>query len=172
MKNFQQNLLITLALGLCVLCAWQWFEQTRQRGVIQDQNRLLYDRDAAIQGYTYSIASLNFQIGQMDARISQIQAAAAENSRLVVSQKAEIARLKLDNANFTNEISQYKEALDTLDSRLKDAYAGIEKQNQTITNLLAQRDDMVAKYNDAVKDRNAVVGKYNALVQQMQTNHP
>ena len=31
MKNFQQNLLILLALRLCGLCAWQWYAQTVQR---------------------------------------------------------------------------------------------------------------------------------------------
>ena len=28
MKNFQQNLLIVLALGLCGLCVYQWYGQT------------------------------------------------------------------------------------------------------------------------------------------------
>ncbi len=35
MKNFQINLFIVLALGLCGLCTWQWYEQTVQRTEIQ-----------------------------------------------------------------------------------------------------------------------------------------
>ena len=58
--------------------------------------------------------------------------------------------------------------MDTLQSKLKDAYAGIEQQNETITNLVAQRDDFVKKFNDEVKDRNDVVAKYNDLVKQVQ----
>jgi len=61
MKNFQQNLLILLALALCGLCVWQWYEQTVQRTEIQTLNRIVYDRNAAIQGYTNSIATLNHQ---------------------------------------------------------------------------------------------------------------
>ena len=169
MKNFQVNLLIVLALGLCGLCAWQWYEQTVQRDEIQTLNRMVYDRDAAIQNYTNSIATLNHQVNQMDASLTEIKAAAATNEQLVISQKAEITQLQFANDNFTNEIAQYKAAVDALEAKLKDAYAGIEKQNEAITNLIAQRNDLVQKYNDEVKDRNDIVAKYNELAKQVQS---
>ena len=59
--------------------------------------------------------------------------------------------------------------MDTLESKLKEAYAGIDKQNEAITNLVAQRNDFVKKYNDEVKDRNDIVAKYNELVKQIQS---
>ena len=105
----------------------------------------------------------------MDARLTEVKAAAATNEQLVVSQKAEIIRLQFADENLTNEIGQYKTAVDTLTAKLKDSYAGIEQQNEAITNLVAQRDDLVKKFNDEVKDRNDVVAKYNDLVKQMQT---
>ena len=49
------------------------------------------------------------------------------------------------------------------------ASAGIDKQNGVISNLVAQRNDLVQKYNDEVKDRNDVVEKYNELVKQVQS---
>jgi chromosome segregation ATPase len=168
MKNFQQNLLILLALALCGLCAFQWYEQTVQREEITTLNGMVYEKNVAFQDATNSIATLNHQIMQMDASLTEIKAIAATNEQLVVSQKTEIARLQFAGANLTNEIVQYKAAADTLESKLKDAYAGIEKQNETITNLVGQRDDFVKKYNDSVKDRNDVVTKYNDLVNQMQ----
>jgi chromosome segregation ATPase len=168
MKNFQQNLLIVLALALCCLCAYQWYEQTVQREEITTQNGMIYEKNVAIQDATNSIATLNHQIEQMDARLTEIKAAAATNEQLVVSQRVEIAQLQITGVNLTNEIAQYKTAVDTLSAKLKDAYAGIEKQNESITNLVAQRDDFVTKYNDEVKERNDVVGKYNDLVNQMQ----
>jgi len=167
MKNFQVNLLIALALALCALCAWQWYEQTLQRNEIETLNRLVYDRNAAIQGYTNSIATLNHQVNQMDARLTDLKAVAATNEQAVISQKADIAQLQFANLNLTNEITQYKIAVDTLEAKLKDAYAGIDKQNETITNLVAQRNDLVQKYNDEVKDRNDVVAKYNELAEQV-----
>ncbi|MGH7975608.1 MAG: hypothetical protein ACREDS_11130 [Limisphaerales bacterium] len=167
MKNFQQNLLITLALALCGLCVFQWYEQTVQRNKIQKLDGMVYDRDATIQKDTNSIASLNFQMNQMDARITQLKSVAATNEQLILSQKMEIAQLQFQNGTFTNEITQYKLAMDKLTAKLKEAYAGIEKQNKAISNLVVQRDNLVTKYNYAVSNRNDVVAKYNDLVKQV-----
>jgi chromosome segregation ATPase len=168
MKNFQQNLLIGLALALCGLCAFQWHEQTVQRNEIQTLNGMVYQKNVDLQSATNSIATLNHQIEQMDARITEIKAVAATNEQLAVSQKAEIVQLRFANENLTNELAQYQSAVNTLESNLKEVYAGINRQNAVITNLVAQRDDFVRKYNDSVKDRNDVVAKYNDLVSQMQ----
>jgi hypothetical protein len=54
-----------------------------------------------------------------------------------------------------------------LEAKLKDAYAGIEKQNEAITNLVTQRADFVQKLNDSVKDRNDIVAKYNDLIKKI-----
>jgi chromosome segregation ATPase len=168
MKNFQQNLLIFLALALCGLCVWQWYEQTIQRDEITTMNGVIYEKNAAIQGYTNSVATLNQQVVQMDARLTEVKAIAATNEQLVISQKAEIAQLQFANLNLTNEITQYKNAVDTLEAKLKDTYAGIDRQNEAITNLVAQRNDLVQKYNDEVKDRNDIVAKYNDLAKQVE----
>ena len=169
MKNFQQNLLIVLALGLCGLCAWQWYEQTVQRNAIQSQNQMIYDRNASIQGYTNSITTLNSKINDMDARISELKSTVATNEQTMVSQKAQITQLQFDNETCTNEIAQYKVAVDTLEAKLKEAYAGIDKQNETITNLVSQRADLVEKYDSLATNRNDIVLKYNALVKQVES---
>ena len=169
MKNFLQNLLIVVALALCALCAWQWYGQTVQRATIQALNQMVYDRNAAIRGYTNSLAALNTRVNDLDTRMMEIKAAAATNEQLVVSQKAQIEQLQFENVNDTNEIAQYKVALDMLESKLKDAYAGIDRQNQTMTNLLSERDDLVQKYDALATNRNDIVLKYNALVKQMES---
>ncbi len=119
MKNFQQNLLIVLALGLCGLCVWQWYEQTVQRDEITTMNGMLYEKNAAIQGYTNSLTTLNHQVNQMDARLTEIKATLATNEQVVISQKADIAQLQFANLNLTNTITQYKSAVDTLEAKLK-----------------------------------------------------
>jgi chromosome segregation ATPase len=129
---------------------------------------MVYEKNGAFQDATNSIATLNHQIEEMDIRITGIKAAAATNGQLVISQKAEIAQLQSSNQGLTNQMFQYQQAVDTLESKLNGAYAGIEKQNATITNLVMQRDDLARKYNDSVKDRNDVVAKYNDLVNQVQ----
>ena len=168
MKNFQQNLLILLALALCVLCAFQWHSQTVQRGEITTMNGILYDKNVAISDATNSIAKLDAQIQEMDGRMTEIKAEAETNAQLVATQKTELFQLRYANAAYTNEIAQYKIAVDELSGKLKDAYAGIEKQNEAITNLVVQRDEFVKKYNDEVKERNDLVAKYNDLANQIQ----
>ena len=169
MKNFQQNLLIVLALALCVMCAWQWYEQTVQRTTIQALNQMVYDRNATIQGNTNSIATLNSKVDDLDTRVAGLKATVASNEQVMVSQKAQITLLQFDHENDTNEIAQYKVAVDTLESKLKDAYAGIDKQNVTITNLLSEREDLVQKYDELATNRNDIVLKYNALVKQVES---
>ena len=168
MKNSQQNLLILLALLLCGLCAWQWYEQTRQRNEISTLNGMVDQRNTAIQNDTNAIAVLNHQIEQMDDRMSGLKSVAATNEQLMASQRREISQLQFNNLGLTNEVTQYQQAVDTLESKLKEAYANLASQNDAITNLAAERDAFVRKYNDSVKDRNDIVAKYNELVGQVQ----
>jgi peptidoglycan hydrolase CwlO-like protein len=164
MKNFHQNLLIVLALALCVLCAYQWYGQTLQRGQVESMNQLLSQKLAAIQGYTNSIKDMDAQIAQMDGRITELKGTIKTNDQLVLEQKREINRLEADAVAATNQIVEYKRVIDVYKEKLEDAYAGVKKQNEAITNLVAQRDDFVKKLNDSVKDRNDIVAKYNDLV--------
>ena len=168
MKNFQTNLLILLALALCGLCVFQWRVQTVQRHEITTMNGLLYQDNVTIQEATNAVALRDRQIRQMDASLTELKAGAATNEQLLISQKAGLTRLQFSNLQLTNEITQYKTAVDTLEARLKDAYGDLQKQSDAITNLVAQRDEWVAKYNQEVKDRNDVVAKYNELASQVQ----
>jgi len=168
MKNFQSNLLILLALALCGLCVFQWRVQTVQRNEITTMNGLLYQNNLAIQDATNSVAVRDHHIRQMDAALAELKVSAATNEQLIISQKAGLTRLQFSNVQLTNEITQYKTALDTLEARLKEAYGNLQTQNAAITNLVAERDEWVAKYNQEVKDRNDVVSKYNELASQVQ----
>jgi chromosome segregation ATPase len=168
MKKFQQNLFFVLAAALCGLCAYQWFQQSLQRNEIETLNRLVFEKNSDIQFATNSIANLNQQMEQLDTSLTAAKADAAANATIALDQKAEITRLKFVGEGLTNQIAQYQQAVDTLEGRLKEAYAGIDRQNAAITNLVAQRDQFVSKYNDSVKDRNDIVFKYNELAKQVQ----
>lgn len=172
MKNLQQNLLILMALGLCGLCVYQWYGQTLQRNEIQKLEQRVYDQAAAIQGYTNSIQNMDRQIVLMDSRLTELKAEAQTKADLILSQKHELGRLELTAEGLTNEITEYKAAVTNLQGKLKAAYAGIQKQNDAMKELVAQRDEFVKKFNDEVKDRNDVVNKYNDLVRQVEKNQP
>ena len=171
MKRFQQNLLITLALALCGLCTWQWYFQTVQRARLADQNQKIYDRDTAIQGYTNSMDKMNHQIMQMDQTIAGLNGELKEtlktNGEFIILQKREIARLGASNDTLLGEISQYTNAVATLQSNLNTAYDGIKKQNAAVEQLVAQRDEFVQKYTNAVNQFNDLVGKYTNTVDRL-----
>jgi chromosome segregation ATPase len=168
MKNFHQNLLIALALCLCALCACQWYSQTQQRKEMISLNQLLYEKSSAIQGYTNSIRNMDKQIAQMDASLGQLKDTIKSNEAVQLDQRREISRLRVENESQTNQIAQYQQAVDKLESNLKEAYDGIKKQNAAIKELTSQRDEFVQKLNDAVKERNDVVNKYNDLVKSVE----
>ncbi len=167
MKNFQQNLFIVLAVCLCALCAWQWSGQATQRKAIQMLNQVVYDKSVSIRDYTNSIATLNHEVSEMDSNLTALRDAARTNSETIAVQKRELERLQIANERLTNEMSQYKDAVGMLTNKLAEAYAGIEKQNAAIKEQAAQRDELVQKYNDEVKDRNNIVSNYNALAEQV-----
>jgi|SRR5581483_10057783 len=164
MKNFQQNLLIVLALGLCCLCAYQWYGQTLQRNEMEGLSQTISGQKSAIQSYTNSIKTMDHQIAELDARIAGLKGTVKTNDLLLLTQKREINKLEAAAEGLTNEITQYKLAVDTLNAKVKEAYDGIKKQNESIKELVAQRDGFIQKLNDSVKDRNDVVSKYNELV--------
>jgi chromosome segregation ATPase len=164
MKNLRQHLLIFFALSLCVLCAWQWYGQTRQRTAMESLAQLLYEKSAAIQGYTNTIQTMDRQIAQMDARMTELKATAKTNDVAALSQTRELVRLQAANARLSDSVAEYKKALDSAETQLKETYAGIQKQNASVKELVAQRDDFVKKLNEAVQGRNEVVSQYNELV--------
>jgi len=167
MRSFQQNLLVTLALALCGLCAWQWYRETGQRNAIEILNQRLYEKSVAIRDATNSIATLNHQISQMDIEMTELRAQARTNQETLADQLREIGRLRFQGDALTNEVAEYKTAVENLNNKLKEAYAGIQKQNLAVQELVTQRDEFVTKYNDSVKERNDIVAKYNDLAAQV-----
>jgi vacuolar-type H+-ATPase subunit I/STV1 len=168
MKNFQQNLLIFLAVCLCCLCAYQWDYQTVQRSEVARLNGVAYDESVSIRDDTNAIATLNHQISLMDSNLTELRNGAKTNAEIIAAQKRELGRLQMVSEGLTNELTRYKDAVGMLTNKLTEAYAGIEKQNGALKDLAAQRDEFVQKYNDEVKDRNGVVSNYNALAAQAQ----
>lgn len=168
MKNFQQNLLIILALALCLLCVWQWYGQTMQRNQIGGLNQLLSQKLAAIQDYTNSIHTLDGQVLQLNARITELKENIKKDSETALQQTRAVNALEVTNRALNLEITEYKSGVEKLDQKIKEAYDGIEKQNDVIKTLTTQRDELVQKLNDNVKDRNNIVTKYNELADRYQ----
>jgi len=168
MKNFQQSLLIMLALGLCGLCGWQWYLQTVQRNRIDSLDQRVYKQAVDIQGYTNSLVGRDAEIAGQQARINQLKQIGASNEQAALGLQRDLLRLQHEAEGLSNEISQYQSLTNLLTVKLTEAYAGIKKQNEAISNLVSKRDEFVAKYNESVKSRNEIVEKYNDLVREVE----
>jgi predicted nucleic acid-binding Zn-ribbon protein len=164
MKNLLQNLLVFLAFGLCALCAWQWYIQTLLHTQGEALQKIIFNQSYEIQGYTNSIKNMNAEIAGLSTRVNELKQTAATNEQAALEQKREITHLRLSSEVLSNEISQYKDVVDKLEAKLKEASEGIEKQNNAFKKLIADRDEAIQKYNDSMKERNALAEKYNDLV--------
>ncbi len=93
MKNFQQNLLIVLALALCGLCAWQWYVQTVQRNQIDSLDQTIFKQSADIQGYTNSINTMDAEIAGPASPHQRSQTRRHDQRPTILTQKRDILRL-------------------------------------------------------------------------------
>jgi chromosome segregation ATPase len=171
MSKFLSNVLIVFALGLCALCAVQWYRETRQREEVMRLNRQVFDRDSAIQAHTNSIHLMDLKIAQLDARVDELKDTVKTNEATILQGKREIIKLESVGAGLTNQIEEYKAAIDTYQTRLKEAFAGIEKQNELIKTLGDERNDLINRLNESTQERNDIVQKYNELVKVAEALH-
>jgi len=169
MNKLLSNVLIVLALAMCALCAYQWSRETRQREEVARLNRSIFERDVAIQGHTNSLHIQDKKIAQLDARVGELKDTVKTNEATLLQQKREITRLEYAGAALTNQIEEYKTAVETYQARLKEAFDGIAKQNELIKTLGDERNDLVTRLNESMKERNEIVQKYNELVKMVET---
>jgi chromosome segregation ATPase len=166
MKNFQRNLFIVLAIGLCGICGYQWYLQAVQLRAIETLNETIFKQSADIQGYTNSIKTMDDEISQLQGRIAELKRTAMSNDEWAITEKRMVVRLQSDGEMLSNGIVEYKAAVSDLTNKLSQAYAG-EKD------LATQRDGFVEKLNKSVKAQNDLTLKYNQLVDRfnkLQTN--
>lgn len=157
MKNFQRNLFIAIAIALCGTCVYQWYQQALQLNTIERQNQIIYAKSSDIQGYTNSIKTRDDEINQLHDRITQLKQAAVSNDQWAVAEKREMARLQSAGDILSNEMVEYKAAVDDVTNKLARAY----KDEQE---LAAQRDQFIKKLNESIKAQNDLTTRYNELV--------
>lgn len=157
MKNFQRNLFILLAIALCGTCAYQWYLQAVQLDTLDRRNQAISLQSTTIQNLTNSIKRTDDEISQLHDRIAQLKTAAVSNDQWAISEKREVARLRSDGELMSNQIVEYKDAVNQLETKLKEAFKGEQ-------DLVGQRDDFVKKLNDSIQARNDLTKKFNELV--------
>ena len=171
MKNFQQNLLMALAFALCGLCVWQWYFQTVQRSRLAEQNKVISKMETAIEEYTNRLDKMNQDITLKEQSLVKLnddfKQALKTNTEFIILQKREAARLGASNDALLSDLSQYSNAVATLQSNLDTAYDGIKKQNAVVEQLVTNRDYFLQKYTNTVNLFNDLAGKYTNVVDRL-----
>lgn len=157
MKNPLQTLLVILALSLCGLCTWQWYGQVLQRRDMTEMGQKIHDQATAIRGYTNSISTMDRQIAQLDASVTELRDVTRSNA-------VTIAALQRESNTFSNQAVRYREVAE---ENAKQANETIRHQNETIKSLISERDGFVKQLNDSIKERNEVVTQFNELVKRV-----
>lgn len=172
MKNFLQNLLIGFALALCVLVAFQWHREAK----VQQQVQTLTDN---IQKQRETVLGLEGTIKRNEAEIVRLDGLKNQLTDQAKSNKAEIARLKLDlqknDAEFdrlTKQIEVYKDAMNTANESIKKQNESITTQNEEMKKLGAERNEVVTKFNKMAEDYNDLVKKWNEQQESLNKNAP
>ena len=165
MKHPLQSLLIVFAIGLCGLCTWQWYGQMRQQNQLNALAQTNYDQTVSIQGYTNSINTMDHEIAQLDARLTELRDGVKSNIAVIFA-------LRKDNNRLTSLTDQYSNTVVVLAVRIKQADDIIRRQNENMKNIVQERDEYVNRLNQSIKDRNAIVTQYNALVKQIEATQP
>jgi chromosome segregation ATPase len=172
MKQFQQRLLILLAIGLCGLCARQWYVQSMQHVEIVRLENGVAEKNGALLNASNTLKTADHQVMRMDAEISGLSATIKTNVQLIAAQNRELKELQAAHDALSSRVDEYKKVVAALEIKLKDSYDGIKKQNEAVQQLVTQRDDFVARYNASIKERNEIVAKYNDLAKEIEKHQP
>ena len=158
MKNPLQNLLISCALGLCALCAWQWHVQVGQHREMATLDQTIANQTADIQRATNSLAVLDLQLAQLDAHLRELR-------NTVQSNDVELITLRAETNRLSAVLVQTQADAET---KIQQANASIRQQNDLLKILVGQRDDYLKRLNEAIQEHNEVVTKYNDLVKRVE----
>jgi chromosome segregation ATPase len=170
MKNILQNLLIFLALCLCVLIAFQWHREAKLRQEIQQLTDTAHSKREGIQ-------SLEGMLKRSEEEVRRLDGLKFELAEAVKSNRTQIAQLAKDLAKSDAEIEKgqgkiedYKAALQQANESINKQNEDIKKQNEELRKLAEERNESVLKYNKMVTEFNDLAKKWNDLQQQLSTH--
>jgi chromosome segregation ATPase len=161
MKSWLQNLLIVIALALCVVIALQGHQQSQR---LKD----LQTRQNTIDSQEEQIRDLNGVVKSRNEEIQRLEGIKATLTELVKSNRTEITRLRQDldkaDAEIARQLKQvgdFKAALEQANESIKQQNETIKQQNEQLVKLAAERNEFVEKYNKLAVEFNDLVKKWN-----------
>jgi len=168
MKSFLQNVLIVLALGLCLLCAVQWLREARLQQELALAQATIAARDKTVLELQTAGKRLEADLLSLDSRNAGLRDALRTNAQELAELRQNLSRAEGDLGIARAQLGSYKQAITQANANIETNNAAIRDQNKLLQETVAQRDDLLKRLNEMTRRYNDLVEKYNALVKQVE----
>jgi len=173
MRNILTNLLIAVALGLCVLIWYQWVREGDSHKKVQALTDTVHDRDETIQGNQSRIRQIEAENTRVDGLKNQLTATLKTNRQEILTLTKDLDKANAEVDRQAKQVDAYKDALERANESIKKQNEDVKRQNDELKKLAEERNEIVTKYNKVVADFNELANKWNALQESLsKTNAP
>ncbi len=156
MRSFSLTVLFFLLLGMCGLCAVQWWRESDLRQVALAQRTDLEKVSAQRNELNERIKAADAETLRVTTAFTELRANSVPKADLDTALTAN-EQLKAQIQTQNQAITQQNEALKKQNEALKQQAEVISKANDTIRRVAEERDELVKKANE-------ITAKYNALL--------
>lgn len=167
MKKLLANLLMVVALALCVIITVQWVREARLRQQLQGASDSLHDR-------TESLRDLQEQLKRSEAEVQRLEKLRGElldksntNAFVTLELRKQLDRAKADAEAQGRSAERYKAALQQANKNIAKQNESIHQQNDELKKLAQDRNETVAKYNKLANDFDDLAKKWNDQQQEL-----
>jgi chromosome segregation ATPase len=173
MRNFLQNLLIFLALCLCGLLVWEWVKEAHLTRKLELFATELHNKTQTIQDLTGMVKRTEDEVKRLEGIKDLLNATIKTNQQEILGLRKDLDKVTGENERNLKQIEVYKEAMAKANENLTLANQNIQTLNEDRNKIVAQLNEMGAKYKKAVEDFNGLATKWNKLQEDLtKTNAP
>ena len=173
MRNFLQNLMIFLALCLCGLVAAQWVREAHMRQQLRSFATELHNKTQTIQDLTGMVKRTEDEVKRLEGIKDLLNATIKTNQQEILGLRKDLDKVTGENERNLKQIEVYKEAMTKANENLTLANQNIQTLNEDRNKVVAQLNEMGAKYKKAVEDFNDLATKWNKMQEDLaKTNAP
>ena len=146
--------LLTLVVGLCFLCAWQWHRETELRKIVVAQREELDLLKAEREEVDTRVRAADAEILRLTGSLNEVRANSVS--------KQEHEDLSQQNKRMGEMIEKQNALITSQNESIAKANTGIEQANESIKKLTGERDALAKRINEVTERYNALAKKGTA----------
>lgn len=154
MSNRFQYVNLAGVLLLAILCVVQW---KRDRALNLDVNRLekaRIENEQTIAEQKKTLDGLNSDLGMFKEQLTGARAELSETRDNLRENEAQNSRLTVERDELRESITNWMNAVQVRDERLKEANASIEDLANRLNSSIQKFNELATNYNSVVNDLN------------------